>query len=254
MSPFRRQAILSDVHSNIEALEAVLRDAEEQGCEEVVCLGDLIGYGPNPRQVLRIAMERFAFCILGNHEEAVLTQPDGFNWKAAAASVWTRRQIRSPRYPRHESEAMWSWLKSLPRSMRHGDVLYVHGSPMDPTHEYILPESVYNAALMRMMFSKIKRVAFGGHSHLPGIFYPPNRFVPQHEIDAPWDVRRGKFFVNVGSVGQPRDGDVRSCYVVFDGETVLFRRVPYDYRRTARKIRRISKIPDALAARLQYGL
>lgn len=251
---FRKQAILSDVHSNIEALEAVLADAELHGCEEIVCCGDLIGYGPNPRQVVRLAMERFAFCVYGNHEESLEIGPDGFNWKAAAASRWTRDQLLSRRHPKRENDAMWEWIRSLPRSVKHGDALYVHGSPMDPQHEYILPESVYNTALMRTLFSHIKRVGFGGHSHLPGVFEPPARFVPQDRIQGKFDVSKGKFFVNVGSVGQPRDGDVRSGYVIFNGDWVLFRRVPYDYRRTARKIKRISRLPAALGVRLQYGL
>jgi len=106
----KRTAILSDVHSNLEALQAVLEDVEEQGCDEIVCLGDLIGYGPNPRQVLRIALERFAFTLMGNHEEGILYQPVGFNWKAEASAWWTKDQLRSPRYPREENERFWAYL------------------------------------------------------------------------------------------------------------------------------------------------
>lgn len=250
----KRTAIVSDVHSNLEAITAVLADADALGCEEVVCLGDLIGYGPNPRQVLRIALQRFRFTLLGNHEEAVMTSPDGFNWKAEASAYWTRRQLRSPRFSVAENRIFWEYLHSLPKDKREGDVLWVHASPMDPQREYILPESSYNRTLMRALFSRLKRIGFGGHTHLPGIFFPDREFIPQNRIDGAVDVTRGKYFVNVGSVGQPRDGDVRSCYVVFDGKTVLFRRVEYSYRITARKIKRIRRLPNALGARLQYGL
>ncbi|HYF00319.1 MAG TPA: metallophosphoesterase family protein [Planctomycetota bacterium] len=250
----RRTAILSDVHANLEALEAVLEDAEACGCEEIVCLGDLIGYGPNPRQVMRIALDRFEFTLMGNHEEGILYQPMGFNWKAEASAWWTKDQLRSTRFPGNDNEEYWEYLEQMPRYATHGDVLYVHASPLDPTREYVMPEACYNPDFMRLIFSKIKRIAFGGHTHLPGIFFENRPFLEQSKIEGPFNVVRGKYFVNVGSVGQPRDGDTRSSYVVFDGKTVEFRRVEYNYRRTARKIKRIKRLPNALGARLSLGL
>src|SRR5678816_3091412 len=95
----KRTAIVSDIHSNIEALEAVLDDIHENECEEIICLGDLLGYGPSPRQVLKIAMDLFEFTLLGNHEEGILYQPVGFNWKAEASAWWTKDQLKSPHYP-----------------------------------------------------------------------------------------------------------------------------------------------------------
>jgi diadenosine tetraphosphatase ApaH/serine/threonine PP2A family protein phosphatase len=142
----------------------------------------------------------------------------------------------------------------MPRYAQHGDVLYVHASPLDPTREYVMPEACYNPDFMKLIFSKIKRVAFGGHTHLPGIFFPDRPFLPASHIEGTFPVTRGKFFVNVGSVGQPRDGDTRACYVVFDGKFVAFRRVRYNYRKTARKIKRIKRLPNALGARLSLGL
>ncbi len=250
----KRTAIVSDIHSNMEALEAVLEDAGEQGCEEIVCLGDLIGYGPNPRQVLRVATERFEFTLMGNHEEGILYQPVGFNWKAEASAWWTKDQLHSPRFPADENKRFWEYLESMPRYATHGDVLYVHASPLDPTREYVMPEACYNPDFMKHIFSKIKRVAFGGHTHLPGIFFESRPFLDASRITGAYSVARGKFFVNVGSVGQPRDGDVRACYVVFDGKSVLFRRVSYNYRKTMRKIKRIKRLPNALGARLSLGL
>jgi len=250
----KRTAIVSDIHSNIEALEAVLDDIHENECEEIVCLGDLLGYGPSPRQVLKIAMDLFEFTLLGNHEEGILYQPVGFNWKAEASAWWTKDQLKSPHYPAHENRKYWNYLEQMPRFATHGDVLYVHASPIDPTREYVMPEACYNPEFMTAIFKKIKRVAFGGHTHLPGIFFENRPFLQQNRIEGPYPVVKGKFFVNVGSVGQPRDGDTRSCYVIFDGKTVLFRRVEYNYKKTARKIRRIKRLPNALGMRLALGL
>ena len=250
----KRTAIVSDVHSNIEALEAVLDDIHENECEEIVCLGDLLGYGPSPRQVLKIAMDLFEFTLLGNHEEGILYQPVGFNWKAEASAWWTKDQLKSPHYPAHENRKYWTYLEQMPRFATHGDVLYVHASPIDPTREYVMPEACYNPEFMTAIFKKIKRVAFGGHTHLPGIFFENRPFLQQNRIEGPYPVVKGKFFVNVGSVGQPRDGDTRACYVVFDGKSVLFRRIEYDYKATAKKIKRIKRLPNALGARLSLGL
>jgi len=250
----KRTAIVSDIHSNIEALEAVLDDIHDNECEEIVCLGDLLGYGPSPRQVLKIAMDLFEFTLMGNHEEGILYQPVGFNWKAEASAWWTKDQLKSPHYPAHENRKYWTYLEQMPRFATHGDVLYVHASPIDPTREYVMPEACYNPEFMTAIFKKIKRVAFGGHTHLPGIFFENRPFLQQNRIEGPYPVVKGKFFVNVGSVGQPRDGDTRSCYVIFDGKTILFRRVEYNYKKTARKIRRIKRLPNALGMRLALGL
>lgn len=250
----KRTAIISDIHSNIEALEAVMDDIEAHECDEIICLGDLIGYGPNPRQVMELAVEKFEFTLLGNHEEGILYQPVGFNWKAEASAWWTKEQLRSTRFPGNDNKRYWEYLEAMPRNAQHGDVLYVHASPLDPTREYVMPEACYNPDFMKLIFAKIKRIAFGGHTHLPGIFLEKGEFIPDNRLRSAHQVTKGKYFVNVGSVGQPRDGDVRACYVIFEGKTVLFRRVSYNYRKTARKITRIKRLPNALGARLSLGL
>lgn len=250
----KRTAIFSDIHSNLEALNACIEDAESQGCEDFVCLGDLVGYGPNPRQVLRVALKRFRFCLMGNHEEGILFMPVGFNWKAEASAWWTKDQLKSKRFPAAENRAFWHYLEAMPRFLEEGDVLYVHASPLEPTKEYVMPEASLQREYMRSIFAKVRRVAFGGHTHLPGVFTPDGPFLAQPELPDDFPLVGGKFFVNVGSVGQPRDGDTRSCYVIFDGTYVSFRRVVYNYRRTARRIKRIKRLPNALGARLALGL
>ena len=250
----KKRALISDVHSNTEALAAVLEDAHENNCDEILCLGDLIGYGPEPRQVMKEAIRTFRFTLLGNHEEAVLYEPVGFNWKAEASAFWTRDQLRSRRYPKAQTSKLWSYLEHMPRYIEEKDALYVHASPLDPTKEYIMPEACYNRELMRNVFRRIRRISFGGHTHLPGIFFPNKPFRAQEEFNGRINVSRGKYFVNIGSVGQPRDGDTRACYVIFDGPTIQFRRVTYNYRKTARKIKRIKRLPNALGHRLSLGL
>jgi diadenosine tetraphosphatase ApaH/serine/threonine PP2A family protein phosphatase len=107
---------------------------------------------------------------------------------------------------------------------------------------------------MKAVFSRIRRVAFGGHTHLPGVFLPEGRFVPQSRINGAFSVATGRFFINVGSVGQPRDQNPQACYVVYDGESVKFRRVRYDFQTTARKISKIKDLPLTLGTRLSLGV
>jgi diadenosine tetraphosphatase ApaH/serine/threonine PP2A family protein phosphatase len=142
----------------------------------------------------------------------------------------------------------------MPRYVEDGDCLYVHASPLDPTKEYVMPEACHNLEYMKLLFNRVRRVAFGGHTHLPGIFRPGQPFLSQDQVDGPFPVIDGRFFVNVGSVGQPRDGDARACYVIFDNYFVTFRRIAYDHRKTARKIKQIPRLPDALGSRLAQGL
>lgn len=250
----KKLAIVSDLHSNQEALTEVMADIDKEGCQDIVCLGDLIGYGPNPRQILKTALERFRFTLRGNHEEAVIKTPEGFNWKAAASSIWTKRQIISPAFPAKESERMWSYINGLPEYVEEGDALFVHASPNDPVWEYVMPEYAANRQLMKTIFARIRRIAFGGHTHLPGIFLDEGRFIPQGRVKDAYPVTRGKFFVNVGSVGQPRDQNPLACYAIYDGESIKFKRVRYDFRTTARKISKIKDLPLTLGTRLGLGV
>ena len=107
---------------------------------------------------------------------------------------------------------------------------------------------------MNSLFKRIKKIAFGGHTHLPGIFFSNNKFLPQDEIEGKVPVKNRKMFVNTGSVGQPRDGDPRACYAIYDKKTVEFRRIEYNFKRTARKIKRIKRLPNALGHRLTIGM
>ena len=133
-----KTAIISDIHANIEALTVVLQHIESQGIRDVVCLGDVIGYGPNPREALT-ACRNVRFCLMGNHEEAVLFYGEDFNPKARAALEWTKEQLNSPDYDRTDNYELWNFLGNLRETVNEENVLYVHGSPRVPTKEYMVP-------------------------------------------------------------------------------------------------------------------
>ncbi|MEE9311890.1 MAG: metallophosphoesterase [Planctomycetota bacterium] len=132
-----RIAIVSDIHANIEALEAVMADIDANECQKIFCLGDLVDYGPNPCEVLDIAMERFDICLLGNHEEALMMVAEDFNERAMRSVEWTREVLNSDDLPAEKRRAYWNYLDSLNKKKTHqqGDLLFVHGSPRKPTHE-----------------------------------------------------------------------------------------------------------------------
>ena len=250
-----RCAIVSDIHANLEAFEAVLDDIRGQGIEDIFCLGDLIGYGPNPRECIDLAMRHFKVTLMGNHDQAALFDPEGFNASAEAAIFWTREQLESRGNPR-QNERRWEFLGELPRVHREqdGQLLFVHGSPRVPLNEYIFPEDIYNRRKMERIFQLVDRYCFVGHTHVPGVFLESGEFLE------PTDLPEGrlalpdqKMVVNVGSIGQPRDGDPRACYVVLEDGNLWFRRVPYDVEKTIQKIYRIPALDNFLGDRLRQG-
>jgi predicted phosphodiesterase len=247
------RAIISDIHSNIEALDAVLADIGRRKVDKIVCLGDVIGYGPQPRETLKRSTE-WEITLLGNHEEACMFHPEDFNERARIALEWTRDQLNSKQAPPDENFKLWSLIGAMPTTHRIENAMLVHGSPRDPVREYMLPRDAQDTAKMREVFERMTDdFCFVGHSHVPGIYTEqPSFFSPARYPDG-FRREKGKALVNVGSVGQPRDGDTRSSYATFDGETVWFHRVEYDFRATQKKILDTGVLPRYLAARLEEG-
>lgn len=248
-------AFISDLHSNMEAIQAVLDDIRRRRIQRIICLGDVIGYGPEPVAALRLVKEWEA-CLRGNHEEAVLYVAEDFNDKARAALDWTRDQLNDASIPRDERFELWGLLGDhMKESHRLDDALLVYGSPRDPIREYMLPRDVQNPEKMAQVFQRMDRpVCFVGHSHVPGVYPESGGFKSPASVDEAFRVPKGqKILVNVGSVGQPRDGDNRACYVTWDGDTVRFHRVEYDYKTTMRKILESGGLPRYLADRLKVG-
>lgn len=249
-------AIVSDIHSNLAALSAVLRDVEEHKADRIVCLGDVIGYGPQPLPCVDLARKQFAFTILGNHEEAVLYGAVGFNPKAKAAVDWTRDQFHLESETEDDRNDRWQFLGDMPISVEEGEnaeVQFVHGSPRDPTREYLFPTDVLNPEKIYGIFEHVERIAFNGHTHAPGVMTESGLFRLPQDGDNEYTLDDEKVIVNVGSVGQPRDGNNRSSYVLFDGQTVRFRRVPYDIDATIALMSKIDRLPEYLALRLKEG-
>jgi predicted phosphodiesterase len=246
------KAIISDIHSNLEALQAVLEDAAAQGADEIICLGDVIGYGPDPVACLDLA-RTWQVVLMGNHDHAVLFEPKDFNPVAEQATLWTRRQLETVGASRDAIDERWQFLAERPLGHTEGDVLYVHGSPRQPLNEYVFPNDIYNQPKLERLFSLVNRCCFQGHTHVPGIFTDRFDFFQPGEIEWTWKLRDGKIMCNVGSAGQPRDGDWRACYVLFDGDTIRYRRVEYDVQTTAQKIYRIPQLDRFLGERLFLG-
>ncbi len=244
-------ALISDLHSNLEAVEAVLRRIDSLGIQEIVCLGDVVGYGADPLPVTRLVMQRCKWTIQGNHDWGLFHELDDFNPLAREALFYTRAQLH-PSFLHPRRKAAWEFLRTLPERMQDHGLLFCHGSPRDPVMEYVLKSDGFlEPDKMQQLFALIDRPCFVGHTHWPGVHRPDYRFTQatdeQHEF--PLD---GPCIVNVGSVGQPRDGDPRASFAVVRDDRAEIIRVPYDFRRTQAKILAAGLHP-ALAERLARG-
>jgi diadenosine tetraphosphatase ApaH/serine/threonine PP2A family protein phosphatase len=246
------KAIISDIHSNLEALQAVLKDIEGQHVEQIYCLGDIVGYGPNPRECVDMVMD-FPVVLLGNHDQGAIFDPEGFNPSAERAIFWTRSQLEAPGEDRDSKDRRWEFLAERPRSHREEGFLYVHGSARNPLNEYVFPEDVYNQRKMERIFALVERYCFQGHTHVPGIFTESMQFLSPEDCEYTYRLDGRKTLCNVGSVGQPRDGDWRACYILLDGNDIRYRRVEYDIDTTVQKIYDIPELENFLGDRLRDG-
>ena len=249
-------AIISDLHSNREALEAVFQHIRELEVQTIYCLGDVVGYGPDPEFCVDLVRGHAQLCLMGNHDEALFTDASDFNPHARGAIEYTRARMRPRWWSGSDTKSRWRWLESLPTTHREGRFLFVHGSPRDPVREYVLStDGFLNPDKLRAVFDSFEGIAVGGHTHHPGMHDESLRF---HGLDGEASCTmelpgEGKLFLNVGSVGQPRDGDNRACYAVLEEHQVTWHRVPYDYRRTMQRILDTGQLSDVLARRLAIG-
>ncbi len=267
---YPKTAIISDLHGNIPALETAIADARERGVTRFACCGDIVGYGAQPREALDLVMQlcvpgaKFTdgsaledgVCLKGNHEDALLTSPEDFNPKARAAIEWTHHEITSGG-GKETGYAYWDFIGDLSASGCDDIAMYAHGSPREPVREYMLPRDIHDHPKMRANFEAMERnVCFVGHSHVPAVYYEDGRIYTPSDTEGPYGLGIGperRAIVNVGSVGQPRDGDPRLSYAIFDGETIQFVRLEYDIETAAARIRAVADLPDYLAERLYVG-
>lgn len=220
-------ALISDIHANLPALTAVLADIKSQGIEQIYCLGDIIGYGPWPGECLDLA-GGWEFCLMGNHDHAVLLEPGGFNSSAEQAIFWTRQRLEAEP-DGAVRQRRWEFVAALGVHKFENNLLFVHGSPRRPLHEYVFPDDAeVNREKVTAIFDRIPSACFVGHTHMPGLLSSDYQFRSPAELGGRIKLDGRKAVVNIGSVGQPRDRDPRACYVVLNGAEVIWRRVPYD--------------------------
>jgi diadenosine tetraphosphatase ApaH/serine/threonine PP2A family protein phosphatase len=246
-------AIVSDIHANFEALSVVLDDIKKHKVDDVICLGDVIGYGPNPGECVDCAIN-FRLCILGNHEEAVLDvmRAHGFNPRASSAVKWTAKQF-DMLTDREKNSPRWDFLGELKDLYKDDGVLCVHGSPLDHTRGYIYSTDTRNPNKMMQVFESIQHICFVGHTHVPGVWTEDMTFQSPAELGYTYKLDGRRTIINVGSVGQPRDMDNRACYVLFDGTQVTFRKLRYPFEKTAQKIFAVPELDAFLGHRLREG-
>ncbi|HEY7255389.1 MAG TPA: metallophosphoesterase family protein [Solirubrobacterales bacterium] len=243
-----RVAVIADIHANLAALEACFESIEEAGVDEVWCLGDVVGYGPDPDACTDLVRERCSICLAGNHDLAVLgeLEVESFSESAAAAVTWTQGVVAA---------RTLAFLRGLEPAGRREGIDLCHASPRDPIWEYVLTREQADACLD----AQSQRICLIGHSHV-ALFFTRldgaggNVRSAQAADGSLIDVSGGRWLVNPGSVGQPRDSDPRAAWLALDTEasTVLFRRVPYEIEKTAEAIV-AAKLPQPLADRLFIG-
>ena len=255
-------AIISDIHSNLEALTTVLADIENRGIKEIFCLGDILGYGPNPKECLDLIITKTNACVLGNHDYAVLYEPTNFNHGAERASFWTREMLETEQATEsckkrwgYIGDQQMRWTRSIELDGAEVILDFVHASPRRPINEYLFPDDVYNnPAKLKAQFEKVRHICFIGHTHLPGVFLDDPDFYAPDELDNVYPIISDeRAIVNVGSVGQPRDKDNRASYAYIDGNNINFVRLEYDFETTAKKIYAIKELDNFEADRLSEG-
>jgi diadenosine tetraphosphatase ApaH/serine/threonine PP2A family protein phosphatase len=241
-----RYAVLADIHANLAALEAVLEDIKEKGgVDELWCLGDIVGYGPDPSACIELLRKQHPVVIVGNHDLGAIGRLDlsYFNPAAAAACRWTAGRLRPPDI---------RYLESLPQSATKGDFYLVHGSPAEPVMEYVTSTGI--AAKNFSFFNT--PYCLVGHTHVPLAFKQSGGACSSVVLSPHIGLVLGanRMIINPGGVGQPRDGDPRASYAIYDSEGGVFRlhRVSYDIDATQDKMIRAG-LPMSLVSRLQEG-
>lgn len=235
--------VLSDVHSNLVALQAVLADAGS--FDAIWSLGDVVGYGPQPNECIELLLSYPHLAVAGNHDWGSLGKMDlrDFNVDARQANLWTREQL---------SARSWGYLEALPETLEEDDFTLVHGSPRYPLIEYLVYPSLARQSLSFFSTS----VCFVGHSHIPSLFACTDSEVRvvTPALDVPLKLGNERYIINPGSVGQPRDGDPRASYMMLEtGEhTITYRRVVYDIS-VPQALMQEANLPPRSIARLEFG-
>jgi diadenosine tetraphosphatase ApaH/serine/threonine PP2A family protein phosphatase len=239
-----RYALLADIHGNLTAFKAVIRDIEENGgVDELWCLGDIVGYGPDPSACIAQLRDYPHRCVAGNHDWAAVGKVDisDFNPDAAEACRWTGK---------HLSVDDIEYLESLPLTLTNGDFTIAHGSPREPIWEYILTTRIASENLRCFE----TRYCLIGHSHVPLLFEQVSETCVLKDLPTELRLGESRLIVNPGGVGQPRDGDPRAAYAVYDesDKVIYCYRIPYDIADTQERMEK-NGLPTFLVNRLSRG-
>jgi len=238
-----RYALIGDIHGNLEALESVMASIDQENIDQILCSGDIVGYGANPVECIDIVRQRCKKVVAGNHDYAAigLTDVDYFNPFAKDALIWTSERL---------SEKEITYLASLKLVEREDHFTIVHATLNNPKEwGYIL--NTFDAASHLEL--QVDSICFIGHSHCPVVYMKRENFISGHRFISKIE-QNCAYVINIGSVGQSRDGDPRACYVVYDMEmqTLKLKRVEYDIARAQNKIM-TAGLPQILADRLSIG-
>lgn len=244
-------AILADIHSNLVAFQAVLRDMDDKGkADEIWCLGDIVGYGPEPHACIELLRQYKHICVAGNHDWAAIGKLDisDFNPYATQAILWTRQQL---------SAGDVDYLQNLPQRMKRNDFTLVHGSPRYPIWEYLEPGWLTTEDVEDNFNRFDTKFCLVGHSHKPIVFQQDSSgryFVGRIPSEIKVSSQNNRLIINPGGVGQPRDGDPRASYAIYDSDAqvVYHYRVNYDISATQQKMLEYN-LPLPLIERLSYG-
>jgi predicted phosphodiesterase len=255
-------AIISDIHANYDALRAVFETIDQLKADSVICLGDIVGYGPEPVACVDEVRKRCAITLCGNHDFALIYGANDFS-AMAQASIERHRRMMMPRpgdgAAAEQKRERWAFLKDLPYRHVHDHRLMVHASPRNPVIEYLRKVDVLLGLSDKIKenFKQMDWLCFIGHTHQPGIITRDMKFLEPCDVHGIFTAQpHQKAIINVGSVGQPRDGDWRACFVtVDDGAVVRYHRVEYDIENAASKIAEAAAagVDDSLADRLRRG-
>jgi len=256
-----RTALISDIHSNLPALETVLADIDRRGVDRIVCLGDIVGYGPDPIECVDLVAARCEWSLMGNHDFGVLYEPTNFNSAAEQAAYWSRARLEEgARLDPEKGRRRLDYLNRLRvRVLLDDRFLCVHGTPRRPINEYLFPDDATNSpSKMEQIFDRFDVACLVGHTHVPGVFIDDPDFLRPAEFDGTYRLEKGhKVIVNPGSVGQPRDLDPRASYAILESgdaaAAVEFVRCEYDVKATVEKIHAIPELHDWLGDRLYEG-
>ncbi|MBU0753639.1 MAG: metallophosphoesterase family protein, partial [Planctomycetes bacterium] len=217
--------------------------------------GDVVGYGPEPEACIDLIKKRCKVFLMGNHDYAMLNVPIGFN-PIAEQAIWCLKSRMEPGiYSMPRKRERWKFLGKLQHTYLDEEILCVHASPRDPILEYIVStDPLHNPEKMESIFARVEHLAFCGHTHVPGVFTESPDFISPEEMEGSFEVTKEKAIINIGSVGQPRDGNAKACYALYDGRAVEWRRVEYDIDQTVQKIKEVECLHPRNGERLYMGL